>query len=74
MIESVCHLLPGSLIALGQGQLDCIMLPGTRSLCRINTLHSIEFTKKSMGLTKEVAPSQVFDFSFAAKALGRGKN
>jgi len=35
---------------------------------------AIEFTKKSMGLTKEVAPSQVFDFSFAAKALGRGKN
>ena len=35
---------------------------------------AIEFTKKSMGLTKEVAPSQVFDFSFAAKALGRSKN
>jgi len=35
---------------------------------------AIEFTKKSMGLTKEVAPSQVFDFSFAAKALGRAKN
>ena len=31
---------------------------------------AIEFTEKSMGLTKEVAPSQVFDFSFAAKALG----
>ncbi len=35
---------------------------------------AIEFTKKSMGLTKEVAPSQVFDFSFAAKALGRAKH
>ena len=35
---------------------------------------AIEFTKKSMGLTKEVAPNQVFDFSFAAKALGRSKN
>jgi len=35
---------------------------------------AIEFTKKSMNLTKEVAPSQVFDFSFAAKALGRSKN
>jgi len=35
---------------------------------------AIDFTKKSMGLTKEVAPSQVFDFSFAAKALGRAKN
>ena len=35
---------------------------------------AIEFTKKSMNLTKEVAPSQVFDFSFASKALGRSKN
>ena len=35
---------------------------------------AIEFTKKSMGLTKEVALNQVFDFSFAAKALGRSKN
>jgi len=35
---------------------------------------AIDFTKKSMGMTKEVAPSQVFDFSFAAKALGRSKN
>jgi len=35
---------------------------------------AIEFTKKSMGLTKEVAPNQVFDFSFAAKVLGRGKS
>ena len=35
---------------------------------------AIEFTKKSMGLTKEVAPSQVFDFSFAAKALERAKH
>jgi hypothetical protein len=33
-----------------------------------------EFGKKSMGLAKEVAPSQVFDFSFAAKALGHSKN
>ncbi len=35
---------------------------------------AIEFTKKSLSLTKDVAPGQVFDFSFAAKALGRGKN
>jgi NitT/TauT family transport system substrate-binding protein len=35
---------------------------------------AIEFTKKSMGVTKEVAPSQVFDFSFAEKVLGRSKN
>jgi ABC-type nitrate/sulfonate/bicarbonate transport system substrate-binding protein len=34
---------------------------------------AIDFTKKSMGLSKEVAPSQVFDFSFAEKAAGRGK-
>ena len=35
---------------------------------------AIDFTKKSMDLSKEVAPNQVFDFSFAAKAMGRGKN
>jgi ABC-type nitrate/sulfonate/bicarbonate transport system substrate-binding protein len=35
---------------------------------------AIDFTKKSMGVTKEVAPSQVFDFSFAEKVLGRSKN
>ena len=35
---------------------------------------AIDFTKKSMDLNKEVAPNQVFDFSFAAKALGHGKN
>jgi hypothetical protein len=35
---------------------------------------AIDFTKKSMGVTKEVAPSQVFDFSFGEKALGRSKN
>jgi ABC-type nitrate/sulfonate/bicarbonate transport system substrate-binding protein len=35
---------------------------------------AIEFTKKSMGVAKEVAPIQVFDFSFAEKVLGRSKN
>lgn len=35
---------------------------------------AIDFTKKSMSLSKDVAPSQVFDFSFAAKALGRSKH
>ena len=35
---------------------------------------AIDFTKKSMGVTKEVAPNQVFDFSFAEKVLGRSKN
>ena len=35
---------------------------------------AIDLTKKSMNLTKEVAPNQVFDFSFAAEALGRSKN
>src|SRR5918996_1447200 len=35
---------------------------------------AIDFTKKSMGVTKEVSPSQVFDFSFVEKALGRTKN
>lgn len=35
---------------------------------------AIDFTKKSMGVTKEIPPSQVFDFSFVEKALGRKKN
>jgi len=35
---------------------------------------AIDFTKKSMGLIKEVPPNQVFDFSFAEKAAGRSKN
>lgn len=35
---------------------------------------AIDFTKKSLGVTKEIPSSQVFDFSFVEKALGRGKN
>jgi hypothetical protein len=35
---------------------------------------AIDFTKKSLAVTKEVPPSQVFDFSFVEKALGRRKN
>jgi ABC-type nitrate/sulfonate/bicarbonate transport system substrate-binding protein len=35
---------------------------------------AIDFTKKSLGVTKEVPPSQVFDFSFVEKILGRSKN
>jgi NitT/TauT family transport system substrate-binding protein len=35
---------------------------------------AIDFTKKSLGVTKEVPASQVFDFSFVEKALGRIKN
>jgi ABC-type nitrate/sulfonate/bicarbonate transport system substrate-binding protein len=35
---------------------------------------AIEFTKKSMGVTKDITPGQVFDFSFVEKALGRSKN
>jgi len=35
---------------------------------------AIDFTKKSLGVTKEIPPSQVFDFSFVEKALGRSKN
>jgi ABC-type nitrate/sulfonate/bicarbonate transport system substrate-binding protein len=34
---------------------------------------AIDFTKKSLAVTKEVSPSQVFDFSFVEKAL-RMKN
>jgi len=49
-------------------------LGGATYLDEIWMRGAIEFTKKSMGLTKEVAPNQVIDFSFAAKALGRGKS
>jgi NitT/TauT family transport system substrate-binding protein len=35
---------------------------------------AIDFTKKSMGVTKEIPPSQVFDFSFAEKALGQTRH
>jgi NitT/TauT family transport system substrate-binding protein len=35
---------------------------------------AIDFTKKSLGVTKEIPPGQVFDFSFVEKALGRTKN
>jgi ABC-type nitrate/sulfonate/bicarbonate transport system substrate-binding protein len=32
---------------------------------------AIDFTKKSLGVTKEVPPNQVFDFSFAEKAMAQ---
>lgn len=35
---------------------------------------AIDFTKKSLAVTKEIPPSQVFDFTFVEKALGRIKN
>jgi NitT/TauT family transport system substrate-binding protein len=35
---------------------------------------AIEFTKKSLGVTKEIAPTQVFDFSFVEKAWSGTKN
>ena len=35
---------------------------------------AIDFTKKSLGVTKEVPASQVFDFSFVEKVLGRKRN
>jgi NitT/TauT family transport system substrate-binding protein len=35
---------------------------------------AIDFTKKSLGVTREIPPSQVFDFSFVEKVLGRSKN
>ncbi len=34
---------------------------------------AIDFTKKSLGVTKEIAPSQVFNFSFVEKVMGRDK-
>jgi hypothetical protein len=30
---------------------------------------AIDFTKKSLGVAKEIPPEQVFDFSFIEKAL-----
>jgi NitT/TauT family transport system substrate-binding protein len=35
---------------------------------------AIDFTKKSLGVTKDVPPSQVFDFSFVEKAMASIKN
>jgi ABC-type nitrate/sulfonate/bicarbonate transport system substrate-binding protein len=35
---------------------------------------AIDFTKKSLGVAKEIPTSQVFDFSFVEKLLGRSKN
>lgn len=35
---------------------------------------AIDFTKKSLGVAKEIPQSQVFDFSFVEKVLGRSKN
>jgi NitT/TauT family transport system substrate-binding protein len=35
---------------------------------------AIDFSKKSLGVTKEIPPSQVFDLSFVEKALGRSKH
>jgi ABC-type nitrate/sulfonate/bicarbonate transport system substrate-binding protein len=35
---------------------------------------AIDFTKKSMGVTKEIPPSQVFDFSFVEKVLARTRS
>jgi NitT/TauT family transport system substrate-binding protein len=34
---------------------------------------AIDFTKKSLGITKEISPGQVFDFRFVEKALGQSK-
>lgn len=35
---------------------------------------AIDFTKKSLGVTREVPPSQVFDLSFVEKAMRQIKN
>jgi NitT/TauT family transport system substrate-binding protein len=35
---------------------------------------AIDFTKKSLAVTKDIPPSQVFDFSFVEKVLGRRKS
>jgi NitT/TauT family transport system substrate-binding protein len=35
---------------------------------------AIDFTKKSLGVAKDIPPSQVFDFSFVEKALAKSKS
>ena len=35
---------------------------------------AIDFTKKSLTVTKDIPPKQVFDFSFVEKALAKSKN
>jgi ABC-type nitrate/sulfonate/bicarbonate transport system substrate-binding protein len=35
---------------------------------------AIDFTKKSLGVTKDIPPNQVFDFSFVEKALAKSKS
>jgi len=35
---------------------------------------AIDFTKRSMGVTKEIPPTQVFDFSFVEKSLGQTRH
>ena len=59
----------------GEGDdLHLSRLGGTSYLDEAWKRGAIDFTKKSLGVTKEIPPSQVFDFSFAEKALGRIKN
>ena len=49
-------------------------LGGTSYLDEAWKRGAIDFTKKSLGVTKEISPSQVFDFSFVEKTLARTKN
>jgi ABC-type nitrate/sulfonate/bicarbonate transport system substrate-binding protein len=49
-------------------------LGGTSYLDEAWKRGAIDFTKKSLGVTKEILPSQVFDFSFVEKTLARTKN
>jgi ABC-type nitrate/sulfonate/bicarbonate transport system substrate-binding protein len=49
-------------------------LGGTSYLDEAWKRGAIDFTKKSLGVTKEILPSQVFDFSFVERTLARTKN
>ena len=49
-------------------------LGGTSYLDEAWKRGAIDFTKKSLGVTKEILPSQVFDFSFVEKTLAKTKN
>jgi len=49
-------------------------LGGTSYLDEAWKRGAIDFTKKSLGVTKEIPSSQVFDFSFVEKTLAKTKN
>jgi len=49
-------------------------LGGTSYLDEAWKRGAIDFTKKSLGVAKDIPPNQVFDFSFVEKALAKSKS